>query len=195
MGIDSFSPQIAMLRKKTEATWGKVPIVHNDFLELAESIKSSLRKHISETTLERVWGYSIRGYKTVSIHTLNLLSEYTGAGSWENFCSSLREEGISDSDMFEDNYICSDELNIGDRIQLRWLPDRECIVEYLGNNKFIAVESENSTIKPGDTFSCIEFRLNRPAVMDRFIASNQDSSNPKRYVAGLKHGISYLKKL
>ena len=195
MGIDSFSPQIAMLRKKIESSWGKTPRVHADFSKLAENIQSSLRKYISETTLERIWGYSKRGYKTVSLHTLDLLSEYVGAGNWVNFCRSLGEEGIKDSDMFDDIAIFSDELNVGDRIELKWLPNRECIVRYLGNNRFVAEACENSTIQPGDTFSCIEFRLNQPAVMDHFIATDDDSKIPKRYVAGLNNGISHLKKL
>ena len=195
MGIDSFSPRIGMLRMKIEDSWGKTPRVHNDFMELADAIKSSLRKHISETTLERVWGYSNRGYKTVSIHTLDLLCEYAGAGSWEDFCRALGEAGIKDSDMFEGDSIYSDELQEGERLQIRWLPDRECIIRYLGNGRFVAEECVNSTMQPGDTFSCIGFRINQPAVMEKFIAANDDSGIPKQYIAGLNHGISFLKKL
>lgn len=195
MGIDSFSPQIGMLRLRIEAFRGKTPKVHNDFTELADAIRSSLRKHISETTLERVWGYSKRGYKTVSLHTLDLLCEYAGEGSWKDFCSSLNDAGIKDSDMFEGDSIYSDELEEGERLLLRWLPNRQCIIRYLGDNRFIAEDCENSTIQPGDTFSCIGFRVNRPAVMEQFVASGDESGTPKQYIAGLKHGISFLKKL
>ena len=195
MGIDSFSPQIGMLRIRIEDSWGKTPRVHNDFMQLAEAIKNSLRKHISETTLERVWGYSKRGYRTVSIHTLDLLCEYAGTGSWEEFCRSLSEAGIKDSDMFEGDSIYSDELAEGDRLLLRWLPNRECIIRHLGNGRFVAEECVNTTMQPGDTFNCIGFRLNQPAVMEKFIAVNDESPTPKQYVAGLNHGLSALKKL
>lgn len=195
MGIDSFSPQIGMLRIKIEGSWGKIPKVHNDFMELADTIKTTLRKHISETTLERVWGYSNRGYKTVSLHTLDLLCEYAGLGSWEDFCRSLGEAGLKDSDMFEEDSIYSDELEEGDRLMIRWLPDRQCVVRYLGANRFIAEDCENSTIQPGDTFSCIGFRINRPAVMEKFIAANDNTGTPKQYIAGMNHGLSFLKKL
>lgn len=97
--------------------------------------------------------------------------------------------------MFADGSIYSDDLIEGDRILLKWMPDRECVVRYLGNNKFVAESCVNSTIQPGDTFSCIEFRLNQPAVMDQFLAVNDDSETPKRYVAGFKYGISCLRKL
>lgn len=195
MGIDSFAPQIGMLRMKIEGSWGKIPRVHNDFMELADDIKNALRKHISETTLERVWGYSNRGYKTVSIHTLNLLCEYAGVRSWENFCRTLSETGIKDSDMFEGDAIYSDELKEGERLMISWLPDRECIIRYLGEGRFVAEDCKNSTIRPGDTFSCIGFRINQPAVMEKFVAFNDSSGTPKQYIAGLNHGISGLKKL
>lgn len=195
MGIDSFSPLIGMLRIKIEYFWGKTPKVHSDFLQLAEAIQFALKKHVSETTLERVWGYSKRGYKTVSLHTLDLLCEYAGEGSWENFCLSMAQAGIKDSDLFEENAVYSDELEEGERLLLRWLPNRQCIVKYLGNNRFVAEDCENSTIQPGDTFTCISFRINRPAVMDQFVASKDNSGTPRQYVAGIRHGISYLKKL
>lgn len=131
----------------------------------------------------------------MSLHTLNLISRYIGKKDWQHFCDSLAESGLIDSDMFEGEAIRSVDLKIGDKLQLGWLPDRLCVVEYLGNNRFRALECENSTIQPGDTFSCIEFRLNLPAIMEHFIAAGNDSLTPKRYVAGLKHGISYLKKL
>ena len=123
------------------------------------------------------------------------ISEYAGSGCWQNFCQSLHEEGIKDSDMFDDFSIFSEELEAGDRVLIKWLPDRECVVRYLGNNKFVAETCKNSSIQTGDTFSCLEFRLNQPAVMEQFISIDDASKNPKRYVAGLKHGISHLQKL
>ena len=78
MGIDSSSPKLAALRLTVEKEFGKIPKVHNDFIELADSIKNKLHQHISETTLERVWNYSNRGYDSVSLHTLKLLCLYIG---------------------------------------------------------------------------------------------------------------------
>lgn len=195
MGIESGSPKIALLRTKIESHLDKKPEVHNDFVEIAQSICSSIGKYISETTLERVWNYSNRGYQSVSRYTLDILCEFAGFISWDNFCKIIREEGLKDSDMFEDNSICSEDLLEGDRLQFGWLPDRMCTVKYLGNNRFIAETCENSTMQPGDSFSCIEFMLNHPAVMDQFIAADDPDHTPRRYVAGLEHGLSFLKKL
>lgn len=193
MGVERESTKISYLRLKVEQTYGKKPIVHSDFIKLGVNIERKLRQHISETTLERVWGYSVRGYATVSLHTLNMLSRYAGYDSWTHFCESLKEEGFKDSDMFDEDFVRSEDLLPGDCIELQWLPDRRCIIRYLGENRFEAIESENATIQSGDTFKCQMFALHQPAVMDHFIAAADPDASPKRYVAGVKHGISSLK--
>ena len=58
MSIRRHIPQISALRKRVEKRYGKKLAVHADFLDLAAEIGMMLRLHISESTLERVWGYS-----------------------------------------------------------------------------------------------------------------------------------------
>lgn len=195
MGIESDSPKIALLRLKIETIFGKAPKVHNDFMLLSESIENKLREHISETTLERVWRYSNRGYGNVSLHTLDLLCRYLGLESWEKFCLSIKDIGLNDSDMFAGESIFSKDLKVGDRLEIGWLPDRKCVIEYLGDNNFIAVKCENSTMQPGDYFSCLEFFLYQPCIMENFISPTQNDENGKRYVAGVRHGLTTLKKV
>ena len=195
MGIESSSPKLAALRIAVEKKFGKIPKVHNDFISLADSIEITLHQHISETTLERVWNYSKRGYATVSLHTLNLICRYIGKNDWQHFCDSLAESGLIDSDMFECDAIRSKDLKIGEKLQIGWLPDRLCMVEYLGNHRFMAIECENSTIQPGDTFHCLEFILHQPVNMDYFQKRGEKSNNNIRYVAGKMNGITTLRKL
>ena len=195
MGIESSSPKLAALRVAVEKFFGKIPKVHNDFILLADSIEITLHQHISETTLERIWNYSNRGYATVSLHTLNIISRYIGKKDWQHFCDSLAESGLIDSDMFEGDTIKSEDLKTGDKLQIGWLPDRLCVVEYLGNHRFIAIECENSTIQPGDTFHCLEFILHQPLNMDYFQKKGEKGNSSLRYVAGKMNGITTLRKL
>lgn len=192
MGIERQSPKISLLKLKVETIFDRSLKVHNDFVVLASEIEAKLKQHISETTLERVWGYSMRGYDSVSLHTLNLLCRYAGFESWTKFCESIQEEGIKDSDLFEGEGILSSSLSPGDMLKIGWLPDRECIIKYCGDYRFIAVECKNATMKKGDTFSCIEFRKNQPAVMDNFISVTDPTKTPRRYIAGVKHGLNLL---
>jgi hypothetical protein len=73
MGIKRNIPQIYALRQSVELRFGKKLAVHADFQSLVAEIEMEQRLHISETTIERVWGYSTRGYETVSLHTLDVL--------------------------------------------------------------------------------------------------------------------------
>ena len=194
MAVDSSLPQVAALRKKIESIFGKPIITHNDFVSLASLIKETTRKHISETTLERVWNYSTRGYDNISIYTLDVMSEYAGYSGWIKYCDDLRKESASDSDMFDDPVLFSKDLQPGDKIKLGWMPDRVCIIKYSGDNRFIAEECHNATIKEGDRFSCLEFRINHPVVMTDFQSADGKTRN-KTYVAGIKDGLTLLRKL
>lgn len=56
---------------------------------------------------------------------------------------------------FEEKAILSKSLFVGERLIICWLPDRECIIEYLGDYKFKPIECKNSTIKAGDTLNVL----------------------------------------
>ena len=194
MSVESSLPQVASIREKIENIFGRPLLTHNDFVELASLVRETTRKHISETTLERVWNYSTRGYENISIYTLNVLSEYAGYSDWQKFCDSLKKESVSDSDMFDDPVLFSKDLQPGCRIKLGWMPDRLCHIKYLGNNRFVAEECHNATMKEGDIFSCLEFRINHPVIMTDF-QSADGKVKGERYVAGIHKGITLLKLL
>ena len=215
MSIESNIPQIAALRERVESCFGKRLQVHADFLALVADIEAIQRQHISESTLERVWGYSTRGYGRVSLRTLDVLAKYARAESWTDFCSQLKAEEVVESETFSCGSVLSSDLHIGDRLRIGWQPDRVCTVRYLGDNRFVAEECENSKMQEGATFSCLQFQLGRELVMDDFIngdvaeqpivepptttpvARSTDitcntTARPQRYVVGICHGLTLL---
>ena len=97
--------------------------------------------------------------------------------------------------MVEGEYLSVDSLSTGDRIEIGWMPNRKCVIEYLGDYKFRAIYCENSTIQPVDTFKCVEFIKNQPAIMDEFIQSGNTDKTSRRYIAGKHHDLSFIKKL
>lgn len=189
MTIKSDIPQIYALREHVEKKLGKALNIHADFVELVTLIELELRQHISESTLERVWNYSTRGYDCVSLRTLNVLSQYAVGSDWKSFCSLLKIENNIESEVFNLETISTEDLNIDDRIRFGWLPDRICIARYLGDNRFIAEHCENSTIKDGDTFSCHNFILGKELQMNNFC---QQTSAGKIYIVGREHGLMTL---
>ena len=188
MAIKSDILQIAALRHRVEERFGKPLSVHADFLALVAVIEMEQRQHISETTLERVWGYSTRGYDTVSLRTLDVLSRYGAGCLWSKFCESMEAE--CESTLFNTEKIISSELSVGDRLRIGWLPDRVCEVRYLGDNRFVAERCENSKMREGDTFSCLQFSLGKEAVLSDFRQAG--TTLRQSYIIGQKHGLTIL---
>ncbi len=104
---------------------------HADFIVLVECIGNALHEHVSETTLERLWKYSTRHYKTVSLRTLDVLSEYCGYQSWDVFCEMLLKTSQIESEIIEE-VLYSDSIPVGQKMKISWLPDRTIIIRHLG---------------------------------------------------------------
>ena len=192
MNIKSDIPQIYVLRQRVEHKAGFPLDTHGDFLTLSAKIEACLREHMSESTLERIWGYSTRHYDTVSSRSLNVLSRFIGFHSWEEFCNSL-SSGNPGSELFDGDSIDVAELESGARIRLGWAPDRVCIVRYLGDFRFIAEFTENSTMQLGDTFCCRQFQKNRAAHLDNFCKAGTEKRYT--YIIGKNTGITTLEVL
>ena len=193
MGIKRNIPQIRALRQCVERRFGRKLAVHADFQALTAAIETALRLHISETTLERVWGYSTRGYDTVSLHTLNVMAAYAEGCSWEDFCKLLQEGTNCESEYFNSEHIDSSELTEGDRLRIGWLPNRICEIRYLGENRFLSVRCENSKLQAGDTFACLQFTLGHPLTMTDLYRNN--SLIGPTYVVGQKNGLTTLMRI
>ena len=197
MNFKTDLPQIAALRNRVEETVGFQMKTHNDFVMLVDFIERQLKEHMSETTLERVWGYSTRGYDTVSMRTLSVLARLVNANDWDSFCQMLRNEDQKESEIFTANSILSTNLTVGTRLRIGWQPDRLITVKYLGDNRFEAETTENSSIKPGDSFSCMQFQKGHELYMDMFQRANETSTpDPNaRYVVGQRNGLTTLEVL
>lgn len=194
MNFKTNLPEIATLRSRVKEKIGLPLDTHFHFVQLVAELESQLREHMSETTLERVWGYSTRGYNTVSRRSLDVLSRYVGAQNWDDFCQLLRREAARESDLFITKALSAQSLKIGTRLRIGWQPDRLCVIRYLGDNRFITESSINSSIAPGDKFSCLLFEKGRELYMDLFQRADDTSApNPNaRYVVGQQNGLTTL---
>ena len=191
MGVPSNQPQIFVLRHRVETRFGKRLSVHADFVALSTEIESFQRQHVSESTLERVWAYSTRSYRTVSLRTLDVLAAYAGSVDWDSFCGEVRANGDFQSEFFECRAICSDDLIVGDRLRIGWPPDRVCEIRYLGEYRFVAEHCENAKMQPGDTFRCLQFQFGQPLPMLDFRHGASDSAGCC-YLVGQQDGLTLL---
>lgn len=170
-----------------ENVFGEPLQTHNAFINLVGSIESSLSDHMSESTLERLWGYSTRSCDAVSMRTLNVLAKYVGAASWNDFCRCHKENSVRESEEITGEFIDVSTLVPGTVLRLGWMPDRIIEIRYLGNYRFTVLKSVNSNIVPGDSFSCIHIKMGRELYLDKY-ARNSDSE--VSYVVGQSNGIT-----
>lgn len=191
MSVSVNIPEISALRSRVEAVYGQPIQTHNGFITLVDAVEATLREHISESTLERLWGYSTRGADAVSLSTLDVLSRFVGASSWKGFCADLKASSEVESEEFSGDSIVSSAMAAGERLQLGWLPDRIITVEYLGQNRFVVIDSLNSSLRPGDSFDCLQIQVGRPLYLDRF--RRADADGEARYVAGERSGLTLVK--
>lgn len=191
MSIRANIPEIAAIKRKTEEVFGASLQTHNSFIALADSIDRALREHVSESTLERLWGYSTRSAEAVSLRTLDVLARYCGFPSWKVFTES--EKGPVESEEFPKDGISLEELRPGDCLSLGWLPDRRVTLRLGEDRRFTVVESVNSSLRPGDSFACCWFQLGRPLYLDHF--RRLGTSGEARYVAGERNGLTTIEKL
>lgn len=192
MAVKTHLPEILVLRQSVEKRFGHPIESRSDFSLLAIEIERVTHEHIAENTLRRLWG-KISGYDTVFTRTLDVLCRYVGCEHWNAFCISLQKQSFRESEIiFDGASIKVEDLVPGDRIRIGWLPDRVCIVEYVGGRTFKAIDTRNSTLQIGDTFECSVMLKNYPLFVDNLVHGGEHC---QRYSMGLNNGLTILEKL
>ncbi len=179
------------LKKEIEAALGREIRTPNDFEYLRERIYSRLQIMISRTTLMRIWGYLDE--KVIPREsTLSILAQFLGYRNWEEF-----QQNSSPSEAEGSNPVLSRRLNVandlalGDCLRLTWQPERVCDIRYLGELRFIVIDSKKTRLKKGDTFECSLIVEGEPLYLDNL---RQGNHPPIAYICGKKSGVNFEKK-
>ena len=184
------SSEVFELRKELERSLGKKLKTPADFEFCVGAIWERLHQNISPTTLKRMWGY-IEGADTTRLSTLNLLSHYLGYSDWDGFCRHLEENSESQSNEMINPTLLSSTLQKGAHVEIQWQPNRRCVLEYLGENSFVVIESEHSKLQKGNTFECLSFYLHHPLYIDNLV---QGDNAPVSFVVGKRDGLTVVKR-
>ena len=104
--------------------------------------------NIGVNTLKRLLGF-IPDERQPRTSTLDIIARYLGFDKWEE----LKAHDSTFSNSFFNN--SSDELLVSDleqgtKVVVRYLPNRELRLDYLGENRFRVANSINSKLKTGD---------------------------------------------
>ena len=174
------------LKRELIAKIGRTMESPIDFVYLANAINSESKEKISETTLKRFFGY-ITPASDLRTSSLSVMARFLGYSGWSTFC-----EDASESKFLADKSISTNDLNPGDCVRFEWKPDRICVAEYLGENRFLVTQAERCKLEVGDQFTATEFLLNNPLMLCELKQVRLPNATPKSYIAGFKTGLTAL---
>ena len=172
----SNSIAISQLKKAVEARFGHVPSGPADFGELSIAILKTSGERLSADTLSRIWGYK-KGYSSVRQSTVRVLEQYAKANEESDFIHTIA--------------IHADECQKGDRVRIAWLPDRICVLSYLGNYRWRVEETVNGKLQVGNTFSCRTMAQDHPLIVDHL---HTEYANYEGYAIS-KNGLTLVAKI
>ena len=174
--IPTDSLEVKQIKKGVESRFGLIPSSPADFAELSLHIKLAIGKDISADTLSRIWGYK-KGYLLVRHSTLQILETYSHVGT--------------DSDFIYNIAIKADEMPIGGKVRIAWLPDRMALLEYKGNYRWDIKEITNSKLHVGDSFFCRVIAQGQPLIVDNLSSGQQSLAG---YTIGGRNGLTIVQK-
>ena len=168
---------ICQLKKAVEARFGHVPATPADFGELSIAILRATGERLSPDTLSRIWGYK-KSYSSIRQSTARVLEQYAKANE--------------ESDFIHTNAIHADECQNGDRVRIAWLPDRICVLNYMGDYRWRVEEAVNSKLHVGDTFSCRVMAQGEVLNVDHVVTANGTFVG---YSIGRKNRLTLVERL
>lgn len=191
MNMPSQIPEIAFLLQEVEKKYGRKVNTSTDFESLSVVIERDTNEYLSASTLKRMWGYvSLKPVPRVA--TLDVLCRFIGHSSFASFREALKQSPVIDSGFFTTKVIASADLAPGEIVLIGWEPNRLVTLEYLGDNRFRVLKSENAKLLEGDEFVAIQFLLDYPLFIDHIDRS--DGATPA-FVAGKNSGLNRVEKL
>lgn len=160
-----------------------------DYEYLSEQIQKKTGEYLSPTTLKRVFGH-IPYTGQLRPTTLSILARYAGFNGWQDYLDKQHVE----SGFIVAKRVVTTELIKGQKICLAWNPDRECLIEYLGEGRFVVLHAKNCKLQIGDQFTATQFILGQPLTATS-VVSVREPLQQDTYIAGAKTGLTKIELL
>ena len=158
-----------------------------EFLSLDIESKTGVR--IGATTLKRLVGFA-QDERTPHASTLDAIARYLGYAHWEQL-AQIEDKGNSDFDTSGEE-IRSADLQPDTIVEITYLPDRMLRMQYLGNNHYRIVESQNSKLQVDDEVEVQNFVLHHPLLVLNVWRHGESLG---QFTAGRVSGLSSVKVL
>ncbi len=155
--------------------------------QLALDIESKTGEHLGVNTLKRMLGLA-DDEREPRQTTLQVIAKYLGYDSWRTL---LQLDDTSNSDFgHQPDLLRSCDLEVNDVVEVRYIPDRRLVMDYMGDNRFFVSHSENSKVKEGDIVTITVFIQGYPLIATE--VSRQGKSLGS-FTAGKTQGITFSK--
>ena len=161
----------------------------SDCENLSLDIESKTRVRIGATTLKRLLGFA-HDERTPHASTLDAIAHYLGYAHWEELL--LIEDKGNSGFSTSDEEIRSVELQPDVHVEITYLPDRRVLMQYLGNQRYRIVESENSKLQKGDELEIQNFVLHHPLLVLNVLREGESLG---QFTAGRVSGLTSVKVL
>ncbi|MDE6271045.1 MAG: hypothetical protein K2M12_09370 [Muribaculaceae bacterium] len=172
----------------TNSNLGYVPSTPSEFSELSRSIQKKTCRTISLSSIKRIWGYvKYEGFPSVT--TLNTLAQYNGYKDWEAFLIGNTAKYGEDSGFLDESVVNQSNLNIGDKLLLRWDNEKACEIEYIEDGRFRVNRSQNIKLKEGDTFTLHTLCVGHPIYVSDIQRGDQRFPG---YIGAKKGGVTTI---
>lgn len=112
------------------------------------AIKESTGHALSTTTLKRMLGF-VNGPARPRQSSLDIIAQYVGYENYGLLAKDIGEDSEISDFRAVDN-ITSDDLTVGEQIQLTYAPNRTLVLSYMGNNKYLINKSNGGKLQKGD---------------------------------------------
>lgn len=160
-----------------------------DCVALSVMIENETGERISTNTLKRLLGF-IDETREPRLYTLDTIAKYLGFDNWDVYLMSINKSGNSEFGKIEE--INASDLQVNDKIEFHYSPDRMVTVQYLGTLLFEVIKAVNSKLIVGDQFEVKQFFINYPLYINDVI---RGGNHLGEFTAGKVSGITMLKKL
>jgi len=174
---------IEMLKRKS----GNGLRLPSDCEYLSLDIESKTGVRIGATTLKRLLGFA-KDERSPHVSTLDAIARYLGYAHW-NELSKIEDQGNSDFSSSDDELRSSD-LQIGQEVEITYLPDRHVVLTYHGGNRYTVRVSENSKLQIGDEVEILNFVLHHPLLVMQVWRNNEPLG---QFTAGRVSGLSTIR--
>ncbi len=156
---------------------------------LSLDIASKTGVRLGATTLKRLVGFAV-DERMPHASTLDAIARYLGYAHWDEL-AAVDDEGNSDFEA-PDGEIRSADLQVGDEVEITYLPDRRVVLSYLGDHRYRVVQSEHSKLLAGDEVEVLGFVLHHPLLA---LQVWRGGTPLGQFTAGRVSGLSSVKRI